>query len=73
MKIEDILLNEKEVMSLQDMRSTSLGAIGHDKIVAAAQLRKALIMLDNGRLLSHTSDEADNCELCKLKRDAGIK
>ena len=52
MKIEDILLNEKEVMSLQDMRSTSLGAIGHDKIVAATQLRKALIMLDNGRLLS---------------------
>ena len=49
MKIEDILLNEKEVMSLQDMRSTSLGAIGHDKIVAATQLRKALIMLDNGR------------------------
>lgn len=39
---QDNLLTPEELMELQDMRSTSLGDVGHDKLVAQRQIAKLL-------------------------------
>ena len=72
MRVEDILLTDGEISEVEK-RIGDLGwhLVDSYKAVAIQQLRKALVVLDDGRIINHTGD--GNCVICKLKREAGIK